>query len=278
MQHPKSAGRTYAGAVAFITGGASGIGASLGRALVAAGARVVLADRDPTTPDGPQAEALTLDVRDAAQVEGAIATVWDRYGRLDYLFNNAGTAVLGEVKDYVLDDWNYVLDVNLRGAIHGIQAAYPRMLRQGGGHIVNMASLAGLVPMASGVVYATSKHALVGLSRTLRIEARRHGVAVSVVCPGPVLTPMLTNGGKHGRNKQLLSEEAQRAFWDGLGFMSPDDLAARILRRVAKGHGLIVEPRRLRVLWHLACLFPSLAERCVARFYERRMRIARTMK
>jgi NAD(P)-dependent dehydrogenase (short-subunit alcohol dehydrogenase family) len=269
MQQERAAIRTYAGAVAFITGGASGIGASLGRALVAAGAKVILADRDPATDVaeqmGTQAEAVTLDVRDAGAFGAAIAASWAKHGRLDYLFNNAGTAVVGEVKDYDLDDWSYVLSVNLYGAIHGIQAAYPRMLSQGFGHIVNMASTAGLGPMPKGVAYATSKHALVGLSRSLRIEAKPHGVNVSVVCPGPVRTAMLVNGGKHGRVKGAAPATEPCGFWDRMHPISPDDLVTIVLRRIAKGHGLIVEP----ALWRLACrldgLLPTLGEWVVAR-------------
>jgi NAD(P)-dependent dehydrogenase (short-subunit alcohol dehydrogenase family) len=274
MKNPDApAIRTYAGAVAFITGGASGIGASLGRALVAAGAHVILADRDSATEVaarmGPQAASVTLDVRDARAIEEAIAAVWAEHGRLDYLVNNAGTAVVGEAKDYSLDDWSYVLDVNLRGAIHGIQAAYPRMIKQGFGHIVNMASMAGLSATPNGVAYATSKHALVGLSRSLRIEAAPHGVKVSVVCPGPVRTPILVNGGKHGRVKKVTSEEEQRAFWESLRPIAPDALAAKLLRRIAKGDGLVVEPPLWRFLWRLERLFPALAEWTVARRHAR---------
>jgi NAD(P)-dependent dehydrogenase (short-subunit alcohol dehydrogenase family) len=265
--------RTYAGAVAFVTGGASGIGASLGHALVSAGAHVLLADRDPATEVaarlGTQAQSVTLDVRDAGAVEAALASAWDQHGRLDYLFNNAGTAVVGEVKDYAPDDWNYVLDVNLRGAIHGIQAAYPRMIAQGFGHIVNMSSMAGLGAAPNGVAYATSKHALVGLSRSLRIEAAPHGVQVSVVCPGPVRTPILVDGGKHGRVRRAGSEHEQRAFWESLRPIAPDALAGKVLRRLAKGHGLIIEPALWRLLWRLEQLFPSLAEGMVARRHAR---------
>ncbi len=266
--------RTYDGAVAFITGGASGIGASLGRALVSAGARVILADRDSANQVaaglGAPAEAVTLDVRDAAAVEESIAAAWTRHGRLDYLFNNAGTAVVGEVKDYVLDDWGYVLDVNLRGAIHGIQAAYPRMIAQGFGHIVNMSSIAGLGATPNLVAYATSKHALVGLSRSLRIEARRYGVSISVVCPGPVRTPILVNGGKHGRVKRAGTAAGQLAFWERFHPIAPEELAARLLRRIAKGHGLIIEPTRWRLALWLGQLFPGLGEWVVSRHHAAR--------
>ena len=126
-----------------------------------AGARVVLADRDEESVIdvarqlGPLAEGIGLDVRDAAAVDAAISGVWKKHGRLDYLFNNAGTGVGGEVKDYDLDDWRYVVDVNLMGVIHGVQAAYPRMIEQGFGHIVNTASMAGLCPTpgVTGVLY-----------------------------------------------------------------------------------------------------------------------------
>jgi NAD(P)-dependent dehydrogenase (short-subunit alcohol dehydrogenase family) len=265
--------RIYKDAVAFVTGGASGIGAALGKALVAAGARVLLADRDSTQAIceslGNAAQSVILDVRDPAAFEAALAAAWERHGRLDYLFNIAGTAIQGETKDYVLDDWNYVLDVNLKGAIHGIQVAYPRMIQQGFGHIVNMASMAGLAATPGGVAYATSKHALVGLSRSLRCEAKPCGVRVSVICPGPVSTPILINCGKHGRMKQPLSESEQRARWNRLHPISPEVLAAKIIRRVARGHGLIVEPTLWRLLWRFCCLFPNLTDWLVARIYAR---------
>ena len=98
-----------------------------------------------------------------------------------------------------LDDWNDVFDVNVHGVVHGIQAVYPIMIRQHSGHIVNTASMAGLVTTASPASYAATKHAIVAMSKSLRLEAERHNVQVSVLCPGMIRTPMLT-GGRYGRN------------------------------------------------------------------------------
>src|SRR5213593_2879910 len=137
-----SAIRSYDGAVALITGGASGIGAALSRQLAGRGATVVVADRQVELARATAGalrrpgEAHELDVRDAAAFDWLLEDLFARHGRLDYLFNNAGTGVGGEAKDFTLDDWRYVVEVNLMGVIHGVRAAYPRMIRQGFGHIV----------------------------------------------------------------------------------------------------------------------------------------------
>src|SRR5262249_37982231 len=138
------------------------------------------------------------DVRSLHSVTGLVERTLARAGRIDYFFNNAGISIGGEAHTYRPGDWDDVLDVNLRGVANGVQAVYPVMIRQGGGHIVNTASVAGLLPMAGQLSYTTSKHAIVGLSKSLRVEARRYGVRVSVLCPGIVRTPIL-RGGKYGR-------------------------------------------------------------------------------
>jgi NAD(P)-dependent dehydrogenase (short-subunit alcohol dehydrogenase family) len=269
--------RTYRDAVAFITGGASGIGAALGKALVAAGARVVLADRDQESVTdlarqlGSLAEGIGLDVREATAVDDAIDCVWAKHGRLDYLFNNAGTAVAGEVKDYDLDDWRYVVEVNLMGVIHGVQAAYPRMIEQGFGHIVNTASMAGLGPVPGATVYCTTKHAVVGLSRSLRIEARRHGVRVSVLCPGAIRTPILINGGKHGRAKVSVPIEKQIEMWERLRPMHPDLFATKVLRRIARVQCIIVEPSWWRYFWWMNRLSPHFSDWLQGKEYGRNL-------
>jgi NADP-dependent 3-hydroxy acid dehydrogenase YdfG len=268
--------RTYRNAVAVITGGASGIGAALAQALVKQGASVVIADRDGrsaaelATKLGARAESTELDVRDGAGFATIIASVWARHGRIDYLFNNAGIATVGEVRHQSLDDWNEVVDVNLRGVIHGVASVYPRMIAQGFGHIVNTSSLSGLCALPGGAAYAATKHAIVGLSRSLRIEAKAHGVRVSVLCPGPVRTRLLVGGGKFGRSMQGACAEESEAFWEELRPMAPDALAKRVLRRIARDHAIIVEPMRWRVAWLLDRVSPRLSDWYVGKYWARR--------
>jgi NADP-dependent 3-hydroxy acid dehydrogenase YdfG len=133
-----------------------------------------------------KAHAIELDVRNYSSFERAVAEVVRQSGRIDNLFNNAGIVVSGEVDSYTLDDWNNAFEVNLRGVVHGIQAVYPLMIGQQSGHIVNTASIAGLVTMLGQASYTATKHAIVAISRSLRVEAERHGVQVSVLCPGMV--------------------------------------------------------------------------------------------
>ena len=198
---------SVSGKIAFVTGGASGIGAALTTKLVDEGAEVWIADRQigqaqelaqRLNSGGGKAHAIELDVRSYPSFERAVAEAVQQSGRIDYLFNNAGIGVAGEVDSYTLDDWNDVFDVNLRGVVHGIQAVYPIMIRQHSGHIVNTASMAGLMTTPGQASYTATKHAVVAISKTLRLEAERHGVQVSVLCPGVIRTPILT-GGRYGR-------------------------------------------------------------------------------
>ena len=265
--------RTYDGAVVLITGGASGIGAALARASAAQGATVAIADRQPElarTTAGALArpgEAHELDVRDAAAFERLIEGVLARHGRLDYLFNNAGTGVGGDAKDFTLDDWRYVVEVNLMGVIHGVHATYRRMVQQGFGHIVNTASMAGLLPTPMSTVYGATKHAVVGLSRSLRAEARAYGVRVSALCPGVIRTPILVNAGVFGRIKAPLPADRQLALWERLRPMDPDRFAAAVLRDVARDVSIIIHPRWWRALHWLDRLVPAVSDAMARRMF-----------
>jgi NAD(P)-dependent dehydrogenase (short-subunit alcohol dehydrogenase family) len=259
---------SVSGKVAFITGGASGIGAALATRLADGGAEVWIADRQVEaaqelaqrfTADGKKAHAIELDVRDYPSFERAAADVVQTSGRIDYLFNNAGIGVGGEVDSYTLDDWNDVFDVNLHGVVHGIQAVYPIMIRQHSGHIVNTASMAGLLAGAGMVSYTASKHAVVALSKALRAEADRHGVRVSVLCPGVIRTPIL-NGGKYGRYEGV-SQETLLKSWEPLRPMAPEKFAERALRAVLRGDAIIIAPTWWKALWLLDLLSPSLSMR-----------------
>ena len=259
---------SVSGKIAFVTGGASGIGAALATKLVDGGAEVWIADRQIGAAQelaqrldsgGAKAHAIELDVRSYPSFESAVAEAVRQSGRIDYLFNNAGIGVGGEIDSYTLDDWNDVFDVNLRGVVHGIQAVYPIMIRQHSGHIVNTASMAGLVASPGAAAYTATKHAVVAISKTLRLEAERHGVQVSVFCPGAIRTPALT-GGKFGRIPGISDEDLLKS-WEQLRPMAPEKFAERALRAVLRGDAIIVVPASWKAWWYLERLSPALSMR-----------------
>jgi NADP-dependent 3-hydroxy acid dehydrogenase YdfG len=258
------------GKIAFVTGGASGIGAALATKLADGGAEVWIADRQlgaaqqlvqRLNSGGAKAHAVELDVRSYPSFERVVAEAVQESGRIDYLFNNAGIGVGGEIDSYTLDDWKDVFDVNLHGVVHGIQAMYPIMIRQCSGHIVNTASLAGLVAAPGSASYTATKHAVVALSKVLRLEAERHGIKVSVLCPGAIRTPILT-GGTYGRmTKTGASDEDLLKFWEPFRPMAPEKFAERALRAVLRGDAIIVVPAWWKALWYLDRLSPALSMR-----------------
>ncbi len=187
----------WKGATAIVTGGGSGIGKALSLAMAKRGAHVLVTDINAEAAAqvaaacGADASAQTLDVRDAAAVQACVDGFVSTHGKLDYFFNNAGMGVAGEVYEIALEAWDRVIDINIRGVVHGVAAAYPIMVKQKSGHIINTASLAGLGPAPLLTPYAMTKHAVVGLSTSLRIEGKAHNVKVSVLCPSAIETPLL---------------------------------------------------------------------------------------
>jgi NAD(P)-dependent dehydrogenase (short-subunit alcohol dehydrogenase family) len=262
--------RTYKDAVAIITGGASGIGRALAEELSKRGARaVVLVDRQAILAEevadglrnsinGTEAKVYEVDVRDFTEMQRVVNETVESYGHLDLIFNNAGISVLATLDEIGVDDFNYVLDVNIRGVTNGVQAAYPVMKRQGFGHIVNTASLAGLLPCGEGInAYSTSKYAVVGLSVNLRIEAARHGVHVSVFCPGFIDTAILQGGGKYG--KSYIPDEEVEKMLAKFHPMDPKLFATKALRLVAKNKAIIILPSwPWSMIWFFSRLSPSL--------------------
>jgi NAD(P)-dependent dehydrogenase (short-subunit alcohol dehydrogenase family) len=261
---------TFAGKIAIITGGASGIGRALGTQLVRRGARIVLADINgdsarATAEAIGAASAAPVDVTDAVAVERLVSSTVAEHGRLDYLFNNAGIAVSGEVRNMTLADWTQLIDVNLRGVVNGVVSAYPVMIRQGFGHIINTASMAGLAPAPGFTAYSATKHAVVGLSTGLRAEAAGHGVKVSVVCPGVIDTPL-----KYGT--RLINPDADREkLLKSVPFkFYPVDACARdILRGVARNRPIIVVTASAKLVRLVYRLAPSLFLRFAGATWER---------
>jgi NAD(P)-dependent dehydrogenase (short-subunit alcohol dehydrogenase family) len=189
-----------AGKVAVVTGGASGIGKGIAAQLVAEGARVIIADVQRDAMEATAAEigatGVLTDVSDPASVDALAAAVLDRYGAVHVICNNAGIGPLAPVADLTLDDWRWMLGVNLWGVIHGVHTFLPVLKRnRDGGHIVNTASMAGLVAGPRLGAYAAAKYGVVGLSEVLAAElaADNSRVGVSVLCPGTVHTSIGTS-------------------------------------------------------------------------------------
>jgi len=267
--------KTYNGAVVLVTGGASGIGRAIAEALANQHARaIVLLDRQAaeefatfltTKHSSSSSSSLTavkvcqVDVRNFEDVERVVRETKEEYGRIDYIFNNAGTTVSDSIEGIGVEGFNYVMDVNLRGVSNGVFAAYPIMKEQGFGHIVNTASMAGLVPSGEGMAaYGASKHAVVGLSLNLRIEAARHGVQVSALCPGFIRTPILRGGGKYGRTREN-SMQLDRDISKLGGSMDPRKFAEQALKLIAKNKPIIVVPGfPYNAIWFFYRRFPNL--------------------
>ena len=185
------------GKIAVITGAGSGIGRELAFACARGGASLVLADVDEPgmeeTARGIEAATLRVrcDVSKPEQLENLAAKTYERFDAAHLLFNNAGVAVTGPAWSATLEDWKWVLDINLMGVVHGMRAFVPRMLKQGvEGHVVNTASVAGLLSLPGSAVYCASKHAVVAISECLYQDLQRAKakIGVSVLCPAFVNT------------------------------------------------------------------------------------------
>lgn len=267
--------RSMSGRSAIVTGGGSGIGAALVRALVADGAYVVVADIDldaaqtvvdslPETVAGSVAgaRAARLNVTDAAAVAALVEEVIGEHGGLDLMFANAGITWGGDTELLTLEQWNAIIDVNIRGVVHCVHAAYPHMIARGSGSLVLTSSMGGLSPAGLLTSYAMTKHAVVGLGMSLRAEAAGHGVGVTVVCPAAVDTPILDKG-------ELGGFDGRRYYLDGQGVrrpLDPDALARSVLDGVSRNRALVIEPARARATWRLQRLAPGLMDRMLTRY------------
>lgn len=213
-----------------------------------------------------------MDVSDELAMQRLVTDTATAYGGLDYLFNNAGIAIGGDARDLTREHWQHVLDVDLYSVLHGCLAAYPLMVRQGFGHIVNTSSAAAFFPDPGNGPYCTAKHALIGLSLSLRLEGADLGVKVSVVCPGLVRSNVYQNAGvvNMPRLAGLSGRDRERAAGASNRMMPADRAARVILDRVERNKGLIVFPGNIRRARRLNAVLPLLLEREMQRRWYRR--------
>ena len=241
----------FAGKAAFVTGGASGIGFALGRAFAQAGMKVMLADIEANALAaavenlrnlGAVVRGVNCDVADPVSVEHAAKVSYEAFGNIHVVCNNAGVAAGGGIDNISLDNWRWVLDVNLMGVLHGIRTFLPHIRAHGeGGHFVNTASMAGMQGGLGFSPYAASKFAVVAMSEGLATQLKPYGIGVTVLCPSYVRTRI----GESGRNRPerysqpqkldpaspagVMVAEIARRLQSGL---DPSEVAARVLSAI----------------------------------------------
>ncbi|WGV25702.1 SDR family NAD(P)-dependent oxidoreductase [Halotia branconii] len=253
----------FSGKVTLVTGGASGLGEGLCEELSRRGARVVITDINKEAAHllakrlqqtGGNVEAVSLDVTNPESVAEVISTVIKSYGRIDYVFNNAGIAVGGEFQELDLVTWQRVVDVNLLGVVYVMYTAYKQMMSQGSGHIVNIASMYGLMPGPLCAPYVATKHALAGLTQSVASEAKNLGIKMTLVCPGYIDTNLFKSG---AYGKSVNAEQIKTRI--PLKFIDVPTAVKNILRGVESGQLIVAFPRYVHLFWWIYRLSPQLS-------------------
>lgn len=261
------------GATAFVTGGASGIGAGIAQALLEAGARVVIADRDEEALAATQeslrihgeVHRLILDVTDRAAMARAAEDMETRFGGVDILCNNAGVGILAPMFGEGYEDWDRITAVNVGGVVNGVVSFVPGMVARGRGQIVNTSSFGAVVP-AGGLfgIYTTTKFAVLGLSCALRDTLAKSGIGVSALCPGLVATKIATNARKTAppptSERDAITQEAEQVLATGIPPLDCGRMTVDGIRRNAAyifTHGEYRDEAAARFDELLACFPPA---------------------
>jgi short-subunit dehydrogenase len=243
----------------LVTGGASGIGAQLAMALLQRGERVCAVDINPAPMEALKASAAmpeqlwiaSLDVRDAAAWDALLDQLKQRWNQLDVLVNVAGVLKPGYCYESTAAEVDFHIDINTKGAIHGTRAAARLMKAQGHGHIINIASLAGIAAVPGLSLYSASKFAVRGYSLAAALELRDSGVKVTVVCPDAVQTPML--------DMQVNYDQAALTFSGSRSLTTQEVVAAILDRALTKAPLEITLPASRGFVSKLASFFPGLS-------------------
>jgi len=264
----------YQGKTAIVTGAASGIGNAIYNMLASYGCDVAgcdineeamrdAAEHTAAAYPGIRAMAYRVDVSDESAVSVFVAEAAQALGRLDFMFNIAGIALVKEERYIRIDQFNRMVDINLKGVLYGTHYAYAIMREQGFGHILNMSSVSGLAPSLGGTAYSLAKFGVTGYTLSLRTECHRYGVRASVACIAGVKTPMLTenNGLADDDNKVL------QAGLNKLHLFTPEEAAQRILKLMPRNSPVLVVDIYTWLLWALFRFSPFLFERLLRYSY-----------
>ncbi|MFZ5985534.1 MAG: SDR family NAD(P)-dependent oxidoreductase [Bacillota bacterium] len=252
----------HKGKVAIIAGGGSGIGKEICLYLARKGAVVIIADVNIDSANdvlkeikaiGSECIAKQVDVTIKEDVHSLITSVKDQFGKIDLLINSAGIGLDGEFKDVTMKSFKHVIDVNLWGVIYGTYFAYQIMISQGFGQIVNVSSLAGLLPGGLMTSYVASKQGVTGFTLSLRAEANLYGIKVNALCPGFIETPIHDKTEKV--SEYLKKEQNQR---NKKHFPTANKCIGTMMRGIEKNKAIIVVPRLHKAFWILYRVFPSL--------------------
>ena len=247
----------------IITGAASGIGKGLAEAFAKQNAILLLLDinedllkqvAENLKQSGANIEFAILDVCDEAKTKQLWSDFANKHNRLDYIFNNAGYGMAEEAQDIPTEQWLKMVNVNLMGVIYGAMEAFKIMKEKGGGHIINTASLAGLIGSPGSLPYATTKSAVVGFSKSLRVEGAVFNIKVTALCPGFIDTGIYENAWTGGISNKLFRKTIP------LPIIPLSEAITETIRGVEKNQQLIVFPRYAKILYWLARLMPAKLE------------------
>lgn len=243
--------------VILITGASSGIGLALSKTFAQYKAIVYNADIQIPQISVPDVSYMPLDVRNFEQFQWVFQEIFRKHQRVDMLINNAGIGIAGEAQDLSIEAWKKVLEINLFGVVNGTKIAYDCMVKQGFGHIINIASMSALIPFPLAVPYATAKYGVLGLSRSLRVEGERLGVKIIAICPGFVESSLYENAIKAHTNTEKIKSTIPFPI-------VPTEKAVRhILKGIVSNKAVVIFPFYTKLILWLERIFPNFLSKFI---------------